>query len=71
MNRELTNQEHPFNDASLHTYVLCSKEEKMRMIEILKRMKEEEEEEDGCDEDGPTLEERLAGISLGQLCFLQ
>ena len=43
----------------------------MRMIEILKRMKEEEEEEDGCDEDGPTLEERMAGISLGQLCFLQ
>ena len=44
----------------------------MRMIEILKRMKEEEEEEeDGCDEDGPTLEERLAGISLGQLCFLR
>ena len=42
------------------------------MIEILKRMKEEEEEEeDGCDEDGPTLEERLAGISLGQLCFLR
>ena len=45
------------------------------MIEILKRMKEkeeeEEEEENGGDEDGPTLEERLAGISLGQLCFLR
>ena len=48
-------------DASLHTYVLCSKEEKAQMIEILKCMKEkeeEEEEEDGDDEEFPTLKKR-------------
>ena len=50
-------------------FTVCSPEEKRKMLEMLKRLEAEEEEEVGDEDDGDatvSLAERLAGLDLGK-----